>query len=201
MDMVENDKGMELSEDAVWKQRNVLIDRNGDDALVMRKRANGTREYVVAHGYDEETGHWGHGTYYDSLASAAADLEGRSISTATDVILADFWCREDIENALEANGIPVTDLNIDLVMEQLGLDGDPYDSFFMESLATAGNEMISDAVSGIDPDGPGGNPPEVIAEKGVSLKAEADAMLKASQALSADGAVDEREPTFTPDIR
>lgn len=66
---------------AVWKQKNVLIDRNGDDALVMRKMDDGSREFVVAHAYDEETGHWGHGTYYGSIADAAADLEGRSIAS------------------------------------------------------------------------------------------------------------------------
>lgn len=38
--------------DEVWKQKNVLIDRNGDDALVMRKMADGSREFVVAHDYD-----------------------------------------------------------------------------------------------------------------------------------------------------
>ena len=63
------------AEIAAWKENHVPIDRNGDDALVMHKMADGSREFIVAHGYDEETGHWGHGTYYDSLASAAADLE------------------------------------------------------------------------------------------------------------------------------
>lgn len=71
------DKAAEI---AAWKEKHVPIDRNGDDALVMHKMADGSREFIVAHGYDEETGHWGHGTYYDSLASAAADLEGRAIS-------------------------------------------------------------------------------------------------------------------------
>lgn len=145
----------EAAENAAWKEKNVLIDRNGDDALVMRPRADGTREFVVAHGYDDETGHWSSGTYYSSIASAAADLEGRSISTADDVILADFWCREDIVGKLEGQGIPTTDANIDLVIDELGLNGKyPYSSYFMESLATVGNEMISEAVSLITPDGP-----------------------------------------------
>ena len=67
------EKGMDkTAEIAAWKENHVPIDRNGDDALVMHKMADGSREFIVAHGYDEETGHWGHGTYYDSLASAAA---------------------------------------------------------------------------------------------------------------------------------
>lgn len=77
------EKGMDkTAEIAAWKENHVPIDRNGDDALVMHKMADGSREFIVAHGYDEETGHWGHGTYYDSLASAAADLESRTISPA-----------------------------------------------------------------------------------------------------------------------
>lgn len=181
-----------------WKDRHVPIDRNGDDALVMHKMADGSREFIVAHGYDEETGHWGYGTYYDSLASAAADLEGRAISAGTDVILADFWCREDIENALLNGQIPVTDSTIDLVMEKLGLAGDPYNSFFMDSLATAGNEMIADAVSEIDPPTLDAISPAM--DKGVSLKSQVASMRKASQALSADGPVDGRGPAPTPDL-
>lgn len=191
------DKAAEI---AAWKEKHVLIDRSGDDALVMHKMNDGSREFIVAHGYDEQTGHWSHGTYYDSVASAAADLEGRAISTATDVILADFWCKEDITNYLETYGRPVTEENIDLVMEELGLDGEPYDSFFAERLAEAGNEMIAEAVGGIEPSDGGGDSPEAFVDKGISLKAEAESMRKASQALSADGPIDEREPTFNPDL-
>lgn len=105
------DKAAEI---AAWKEKHVPIDRNGDDALVMHKMADGSREFIVAHGYDEETGHWGHGTYYDSLASAAADLEGRAISTpGMEVICPDFWYRDDIESALEEAGLEVNDENVD----------------------------------------------------------------------------------------
>lgn len=193
----------EAAENAAWKEKNVLIDRNGDDALVMRPRADGTREFVVAHGYDDETGRWSHGTYYDSIASAAADLEGRSISTANDVILADFWCREDIAEQLEGQGIPTTDANIDLVIGELGLDGKyPYSSYFMESLAMAGNEMISEAVSLIAPNDPCAEEPaqETSAHK-VSLKKEADTMRAASQTLSEASADIARDPAPTADHR
>lgn len=136
-----------------WKEKNVLIDRSGDDALVMRRMADGRREYVVAHGYDEETGHWGYGTYYDSLASAAADLEGRAISPAgEEVIFPDFWCRSDIEAALEHAGLPVSDANVDAALEALGLDGDWLGSDFHDRLVEQGNEMIADAVGEIGAD-------------------------------------------------
>lgn len=113
------DKAAEI---AAWKENHVPIDRNGDDALVMHKMADGSREFIIAHGYDEETGHWGHGTYYDSLASAAADLEGRAISApGMEVICPDFWYRDDIEFALEEAGLEVNDENVD-AREASGID-------------------------------------------------------------------------------
>ena len=155
------------AEIAAWKEKHVPIDRNGDDALVMHKMADGSREFIVAHGYDEETGHWGHGTYYDSLASAAADLEGRSISTpGMEVICPDFWYRDDIESALEEAGLEVNDANVDAALEALDLDGEPILSNFHERLAETGNEMIADAVDNIEPNGGDGDSPEAFVDRG-----------------------------------
>ena len=195
------EKGMnKTAEIAAWKENHVPIDRNGDDALVMHKMADGSREFIVAHGYDEETGHWGHGTYYDSLASAAADLEGRYISTGEEVICPDFWYRADIESALENAGIEVNDANVDATLKELDLDLGWLNSNFHDRLAEMGNEMIADAVNNIEPNGGDGDSPEAFVDRGISLKAEAESMRRASQALSADGSVDEREPAFTPDL-
>lgn len=196
------ENGMDkTAEIAAWKENHVPIDRNGDDALVMHKMADGSREFIVAHGYDEETGHWGHGTYYDSLASAAADLEGRVISNAgEEVICPDFWYRADIESALEEAGLEVNDANVDAALEALDLDGEPILSNFHDRLAEMGNEMISDAVDNIAPSDADGDSPDAFVDRGISLKTEAESMRRASQALSADGSVDEREPSFTPDL-
>lgn len=60
--------------------------------------------------------------------------------------------------------------------------------------------MIADAVNNIEPNGDDGDSPEAFVDRGISLKAEAESMRRASQALSADGPVDEREPAFTPDL-
>lgn len=124
------EKGMDkTAEIAAWKENHVPIDRNGDDALVMHKMADGSREFIVAHGYDEETGHWGHGTYYDSLASAAADLESRTISDAgEEVICPDFWYRADIESALENAGLEVNDANVNATLKELWLNESPLPS-------------------------------------------------------------------------
>ena len=149
------EKGMDkTAEIAAWKENHVPIDRNGDDALVMHKMADGSREFIVAHGYDEETGHWGHGTYYDSLASAAADLESRTISDAgEEVICPDFWYRADIESALENAGLEVNDANVNATLKELGFDNGWLNSNFHVRLAEMGNEMIADAVDNIEPNG------------------------------------------------
>lgn len=143
------ENGMDkTAEIAAWKENHVPIDRNGDDALVMHKMADGSREFIVAHGYDEETGHWGHGTYYDSLASAAADLEGRAISRAgEEVICPDFWYRADIESALENAGVEVNDANVNATIKELGLDGDWFNSHFHDRLAEMGQQPEKIAVA------------------------------------------------------
>ena len=185
------ENGMDkTAEIAAWKENHIPIDRNGDDALVMHKMADGSREFIVAHGYDEETGHWGHGTYYDSLASAAADLEGRAISApGMEVICPDFWYRDDIEFALEEAGLEVNDENVDAALEALDLDGEPILSNFHDRLAETGNEMIADAVNNIEPNGATAIPPSLV-DRGISLKAMAESMRRASQALSANGGTD-----------
>lgn len=173
----------------------------------MHKMADGSREFIIAHGYDEETGHWDHGTYYDSLASAAADLEGRAISApGMEVICPDFWYRDDIEFALEEAGLEVNDENVDAALEALDLDGEPILSNFHDRLAETGNEMIADAVNNIEPNGGDGDSPEAFVDRGISLKAMAESMRRASQALSANGGTDapdgkdECQPSFTPDL-
>jgi hypothetical protein len=94
----------------------------------------------------------------------------------------------------------VNDANVNATLKELGLDGEWLDSHFQDRLAEMGNEMIADAVDSIEPNGGDGDSPEAFVDKGVTLKAEAESMRRASQALSADGLVDEREPSFTPDL-
>lgn len=176
------DKNTEI---ASWKENHVLIDCNGDDALVMHKMADNRREFIVAHGYDEETGHWGHGTYYDSLASAAADLEGRVISAVgEEVICPDFWYRADIEIALENAGIEVNDANVDAVLEDLDLHFGWGNSQFRDRLAEDGNEMIASAVGIIDPDGSARTSPEHLHSDGLDLDVEASATRDAAHDLA-----------------
>lgn len=94
----------------------------------------------------------------------------------------------------------MNDANVDAALEALDLDGEPILSNFHDRLAEMGNEMISDAVDNIAPSDADGDSPDAFVDRGISLKTEAESMRRASQALSADGSVDEREPSFTPDL-
>lgn len=124
------------------------------------------------------------------------DLEEDSF----DDICPDFWYRADIESALENAGLEVNDANVNATLKELGFDNGWLNSNFHDRLAEMGNEMIADAVDNIEPNGGDGDSPEAFVDRGISLKAEAESMRRASQALSADGSVDEREPSFIPDL-
>ena len=49
----------------------VVLERKGTDALVMRGRGVGSSRYVIARGFDEETGKWMYGEYFADLLYAA----------------------------------------------------------------------------------------------------------------------------------
>lgn len=134
------------------------------------------------------------------MAENGADAPGM------EVICPDFWYRDDIEFALEEAGLEVNDENVDAALEALDLDGEPILSNFHDRLAETGNEMIADAVNNIEPNGGDGDSPEAFVDRGISLKAMAESMRRASQALSANGGTDapdgkdECQPSFTPDL-
>ena len=43
---------------------NIVLERSGNDALVLRQFTDGSHEYCIAYNYHEENGTWGHGDYY-----------------------------------------------------------------------------------------------------------------------------------------
>ena len=51
------------------KQGHVVIERNYDRAILLREN-NEYEPYVVAWGYDEDTGEWSQGDYYPTLVCA-----------------------------------------------------------------------------------------------------------------------------------
>lgn len=109
--------------EAIDKKGNIVLQKNGDDALLFMPSA--VAEFCIAHGYDEQTCSWSHGSYYSNLTTASMDfspvethpderteaiehidnlmdkidgLEG-AIVTDADTVLADMVEHADLEQA------------------------------------------------------------------------------------------------------
>lgn len=109
--------------EAIDKKGNIVLQKNGDDALLFMPSA--VTEFCIAHGYDEQTCSWSHGSYYSNLTTASMDfspvethpderteaiehidnlmdkidgLEG-AIVTDADTVLADMVEHADLEQA------------------------------------------------------------------------------------------------------
>lgn len=58
--------------EAIDKKGNIVLQKNGDDALLFMPGA--VAEFCIAHGYDEQTCSWSHGSYYSNLTTASMDF-------------------------------------------------------------------------------------------------------------------------------
>lgn len=83
------------------KKGHVVLERNSDSALVF---TGGVEPFVIAHGFDEETGTWAHGTYFSDISAAHDEmspeiLEGLTVKwTVSDI-------RRHVQDAAEGYGI------------------------------------------------------------------------------------------------
>lgn len=154
--------------------------------------------------YNTETGEfWWLYNATDSIATATIHLDDPNLLAVIDN--PDFDLYEDIVGGLNYTGY-ITD-SIETIIE----DGeenapliDPRDEVFAQIASEDGwviasPENVRKAVQSHMAEH-GGDSPEAFVDRGISLKAEAESMRRASQALSAEGTVDEREPSFTPDL-
>ena len=48
--------------EAIDKKGNIVLQENGEDALLFMPGA--VAEFCIAHGYDEQTCSWSHGSYF-----------------------------------------------------------------------------------------------------------------------------------------
>lgn len=90
---------------------NVVLEAYGNgDAVIFR--GGGFRPFVVAHGYDAETGEWSQGEYHESAWSAfnSADPEVIDRWGVT-------WTRQDIRDVLEDAGLNLDDPSKDAEIE------------------------------------------------------------------------------------
>lgn len=58
--------------DAVDKKGNIVLQKKGNDALLFMPGA--VAEFCIAHGYDEETSSWSHGSYFSNLTAASVEF-------------------------------------------------------------------------------------------------------------------------------
>ena len=119
---------------------NIVLENFGRDALVVRTGTDGSilpkalQPYVVAHGYEAETGEWAHGSYFSDLGHAyeAADpdiIEQASIR----------WMRDDLAQALEEAGVePNKETIYSLQSDVANMSG------WRDMAINHGNEMLSD---------------------------------------------------------
>lgn len=141
--------------------------------------------------YNPQTGEfWWEYNYTGSIANTYVHLDDPNLLAVIDN--PDFDLYEDIVGGLNYTGY-ITD-SIETIIE----DGeenapliDPRDEVFAQIASEDGWVIAS---------------PEAFVDRGISLKAEAESMRRASQALSANGGTDapdgkdECQPSFTPDL-
>ena len=138
---------------AAWKAKYIPVEIKGDDAVVMHPMANGMCEYIAARGYDEETGHWSSGSYFSSLAEAAAAVEGREI-VPEGTLCSMSWDREEIELRLEQSGYASEGKDVDAVISRLGLDEtDLALSRFASRIDDEAYSLIGDAIYELEYEG------------------------------------------------
>lgn len=58
--------------EAIDKEGNIVLQKNGDDALLFMPGA--VAKFCIAHGYDEQTCSWSHGSYYSNLTAASMEF-------------------------------------------------------------------------------------------------------------------------------
>ena len=66
--------------DTIDKKGNIVLQKKGDDALLFMPGA--VAEFCIAHGYDEETCSWSHGSYFSD--PTAASMEFSPVETHPD---------------------------------------------------------------------------------------------------------------------
>lgn len=66
--------------DSIDKKGNIVLQKKDDDALLFMPGA--VAEFCIAHGYDEQTCSWSHGSYFSDLT--AASMEFSPVETHSD---------------------------------------------------------------------------------------------------------------------
>lgn len=130
--------------EAIDKKGNIVLQKNGEDALLFMPGA--VAEFCIAHGYDEQTCSWSHGSYFSSLT--AASMEFSPVETRPDERTEAI---EHIENLMDKiddlDALAVTDADTVLAdmmeqtdFEQAGVAAEIFDLY--SEADGAGREII-----------------------------------------------------------
>lgn len=130
--------------EAIDKKGNIVLQKNGDDALLFMPGA--VAEFCIAHGYDEETSSWSNGDYFSSLTAASMEfsLVETHLDERTEAI-------EHIENLMDKidglDSVAVTDADTVLAdmmeqtdFEQTGVASEIFDLY--TEADGAGREIV-----------------------------------------------------------
>ena len=128
--------------DTIDKKGNIVLQKKGDDALLFMPGA--VAEFCIAHGYDEQTCSWSHGSYFSDLT--AASMEFSPVESHPDERTEAI---EHIENLMDKidnlDAIGVTDADTVLMeqtdFEQTGAAAEIFDLY--TEADGAGREIIS----------------------------------------------------------
>lgn len=129
---------LQARQGALDPKGHVVLCDFGDAALVLTS-TSAPEPFVVAHGYDPDTGEWARGEYFSDLSWAWDEANPSIISDATVK-----WTREDLADALVRAGLPETDRNADELLEAAGgLVG------WRDAATRRGNEFLDEAAADV----------------------------------------------------
>ncbi len=120
-------------------------DRHGDVEALIYKGGR-PQPFVVAHGYDAETGEWGHGSYFASLEEARGELDRHN----PDVLGSARLDVSDLAEILVSRGFAPCRANLAQASwhaRLLGCPGAPSDVTVAAAMAQAGRGLLEDVVT------------------------------------------------------
>lgn len=114
---------------------NIVLHVFGDTALLMDP-SDPDAPYVVAYGYDKESGKWAQQSHHDDLSRAWQEANPKIIEDACVT-----WELEDVAECLENHGVRLTDDNVSKVIQNQNVT-----EFLKTDCVATGVEDICNAI-------------------------------------------------------
>lgn len=131
--------------DTIDKRGNIVLQKKGDDALLFMPGA--VAEFCIAHGYDEQTYSWSHGSYFSDLTAASMEFshvethaDGRTEAIGHIENLMDKIDNLDAIGVIDADTV-LADMMEQTDFEQTGAAAEIFDLY--TEADGAGREIIS----------------------------------------------------------